>query len=164
VIWRFNVPHLDPEASLTEQAHGLRRRMREELGEDKARQIWALVGKRPRGRIPGKHVYDVSRALELFDSISKLSETDGWSREQLVRSVAEFAYEKYPGRYGATRDGIAQHLKRALREREKRDAELQAKLDTWRNGMGPSGPGSSRSTTPLGPLAAALLEVDKKSG
>jgi hypothetical protein len=163
VIWRFNIPQLDPEASLTEQARTLRQRMREELGEDKARRIWDLVGRKPRGRIPGKHVYDVSRAIELYDSISKRPDTEGWTREEIARSVAELAHAKYRGQYGSSVAAITKRITRELKERDKRDAELQAQMNTWRSAMGPSGSASSRPTAPLGALAAALLGADKKS-
>jgi hypothetical protein len=164
MIRPFDTPPTDPEASLTEQARDLRQRMREELGEDKARRIWASVGKRPRGRIPGKHVYDVSRLIELSDTVSKLPETDGWKREQLVRSVAVLAHARYPGRYGATEDAIAQHLKRTLKQRDKRDAERLAAFERWRSSKRSFFLGATMPTPPPTSLAALLLGADKKSG
>jgi hypothetical protein len=164
VIWPSNVPHLHPEASLTEQARGLRRRMREKLGEAKARQIWASVGKTPRGRIPDKPVYDVSPLIALFDAISKRPETEGWTREEIARSAAGFAHDEHPGRYGSTVAAITKHLTRELNARDERDVKQRANWARWCDGTGPSGPGSGLPTTPLTPLAATLLGVDKKTG
>jgi hypothetical protein len=112
----------DHVASLTEQARELRQRMREQLGEARARRIWASVGATPRGRISGKPAYDVSRLIELFDSISKRPEMKGLTRGERARSVAEYAHAEHRGRYGASTAAITKRLTRELTDRDKQDA------------------------------------------
>jgi hypothetical protein len=160
----FGLLNFDPEAALIEEARSLRRRLRETLGEARAREVWAEVGKPSRGRIPNKRKIDAAKLLAVFDKIAKLPETDGWKRETIARKLAEFAHENEPGKYGASVEAITKTITRALRARDKSDAELRARLAAarlpglWRLGAAPL------SEPPRGLLAGLLMEPDKKEG
>lgn len=155
----------NPEAQLLEEATALRLRMTSVIGEVKARALWLKAGKVRRGRIKGQKLYDLAALINLYGAIIASEKAAGKTREEVVRGIAEYAHATARLQFGATEGGIAASLKRALKERDERDAAMRAALAKIQPHGGLFNLGrQSMDTTRRNALARALMAPDTKSG
>lgn len=109
----------DPEAHLRDVAVNLRREMARTLGEKRARDLWAEVGKVPRGKPPGEVMYrDESLILALYDAIENDKDFKIYGRGRIVREMAMYFHEKEPGQHGNSEMAIAKRVGRILKRRD----------------------------------------------
>lgn len=122
-------------------------------GAAEAKRLWKKAGQLRRGRPRGSVKYDMAQLLTWLDEVKALPD---WappiSDERRITVVASFAHEKYRGEFGASLDGIAKSLRRALTKREQeKAAKTHALVETlarW----------NSDGTNMLARLAVSSLE------